>query len=341
MNRRERLEAAIAHKDVDRIPASVWMHFSAYDQDPRSLAEHQVAFNDKYDYDYIKLMPFGLYSVQDYGPRIKIEVDPQKTAVVEKPAFETIEGYKNIRPLEGRHGTHGQTVQIAEHVKRLVGDKTPFMQTVFSPLSTLKKMAPGSLLDDMKEYPEAIHSALEAITETTINFVTENIKTGVDGFFFATQMSTYDVLDDAMHQEFVQDYDLKVIDAYKDQTWLNTAHIHGSNIMFKTFSDNYPLPILNWHDRDTEPSFAEARKISDKTFMGGIAEFPAIQASGSLAHDGFLNDNSAEEIEKHIHQAIDMAEGKGIIIGPGCVASPDTAEDKLHAVRKACDSWHQ
>lgn len=339
MNRRERIEAALQHKSLDRIPASIWMHFSAYDQDPRALAEHQVAFNDKYDFDYIKLMPFGLYSVQDFGPRIKIEVDPLKTAIVEKPAFDTVEGYKQIRPLDGTYGTYGKTVQLAQHVKRLVKDKTPFIQTIFSPLSTLNKMAPKSLLDDMKKHPEAVHQALEAITETTINFVEENIKAGVDGFFFASQMSTYDILDDETHLNFAEKYDLEVIDAYLDKTWFNVAHIHGNNIMFDRYNEAYPIQVLNWHDRDTAPSLKEARQKSSKTFMGGIAEFPAIQPNGELAHDGFLNDNSQEDIEKHIHQALDMVDGKGMIIAPGCVASPDTAEEKLHAVRQACDNY--
>ena len=59
MNREERVRAVLNGQEPDRIPASVWMHFSQYDQDPRSLAEAMVEFNETYDYDFIKMMPFG------------------------------------------------------------------------------------------------------------------------------------------------------------------------------------------------------------------------------------------------------------------------------------------
>ena len=67
MNREERVRAAIEGREPDRIPASVWMHISDKDQDPRSLAEAMVEFNETYDYDFIKMMPFGAYTVSDWG----------------------------------------------------------------------------------------------------------------------------------------------------------------------------------------------------------------------------------------------------------------------------------
>ena len=72
MNKIERLEAAIAGKEVDRVPYSIWYHLSAVDQDPVSLAEETVALSKKYDYDFVKMMPFGLYGVQDLGAKINI-----------------------------------------------------------------------------------------------------------------------------------------------------------------------------------------------------------------------------------------------------------------------------
>ena len=39
MTKKERLEAALKGEEVDRIPISIWQHFSTVDQDPVSLAE--------------------------------------------------------------------------------------------------------------------------------------------------------------------------------------------------------------------------------------------------------------------------------------------------------------
>ena len=62
MNREERIRAALAGQPVDHVPVGAWMHLSEFDQDPISLAEAEAAFTEKYDFDYIKMMPFGLYS---------------------------------------------------------------------------------------------------------------------------------------------------------------------------------------------------------------------------------------------------------------------------------------
>ena len=56
MNREERVRAALAGKEVDRVPVAAWMHLSAFDQDPISLAEEEVDLTEKYDFDYIKMM---------------------------------------------------------------------------------------------------------------------------------------------------------------------------------------------------------------------------------------------------------------------------------------------
>ena len=82
MNREERVRAALAGKDVDRVPVAAWMHLSQFDQDPISLAEAEVELTEKYDFDYIKMMPFGLYSTQDFGNQITIYCDPHKEPIV-------------------------------------------------------------------------------------------------------------------------------------------------------------------------------------------------------------------------------------------------------------------
>ena len=52
----EQVRAALAGKEVDRVPVAAWMHLSAFDQDPISFAEAEVDLTEKYDFDYIKMM---------------------------------------------------------------------------------------------------------------------------------------------------------------------------------------------------------------------------------------------------------------------------------------------
>ncbi|MGL6201722.1 MAG: uroporphyrinogen decarboxylase family protein [Lachnospiraceae bacterium] len=335
MTREERIRAVLAGQQADRVPCSVWMHLSEEDQDPKTLAEALAANNEEYDYDFIKMMPFGCYSTQDWGAKIKIYCDKYKEPVVVVPGINELTDYGKIEPLPAIYGTWGKTLQIAQHLSRLVAKDTPFLQTIFSPLTTLKKLTNGRLIQDMVENPGEVHKALRAITETTINFVKANIEVGVSGFFFATQCATYDYMTDTLFAEFCRPYDLAVLNSYVDQTWFNVVHIHGSNIMYNAVVE-YPCNCINWHDRDTVPSMVDARKTISKTFLGGIQEVPTI-TNGVLSYDSILQKSTPEEIITHVKQAIDMVDGKGLIIGPGCVCDPKTSKENLHAVRKAVE----
>ncbi len=336
MNREQRIKAALRSEEVDRVPVSAWMHFSEVDQDPVSLAQRQVEFNEEYDFDFIKLMPFGTYSIQDWGAQLKIYCHKYHEPIVLSPGIKEVEDYTRLEVLPAYYGTWGKQVQLAQQVSKRIAKDTPFVQTIFSPISTLKKLAGDRLLTDIKENPAAVHQALKVITETTVNFVKENINAGVSGFFFATQNATYDLMNDEDFKEFGMKYDLELIKSYSDQTYFNIIHMHGNNIMFDTVLENYPVNCLNWHDRHTYPSLAEARSKTDKCFLGGIQEVPFF-VDGVLNYDSIMARSNAEEIMTHAMEAIESIDGKGFILGPGCVVDPKTAEENLKALRRSVE----
>lgn len=333
MNKIERIKAALAKEEVDRVPCNLWMHFSEADQDPRTLAETQVAFAKKYDFDFIKLMPFGLYGVQDYGTKIQIFNRPNRPPVVADHAIHSSADWDSIEPLPAHYGTLGKQVQLAQHVGRLAGGEIPFIQTVFSPLTNARKMAGDRILVDMKENPEAFKRALRAIAETTVNFVKANIDAGVHGFFFATQCATTDFLTEAEYREFGVPYDLQVIEAFRNETYFNVAHIHGTNTMFDLV-ERYPVPCLNWHDRWSGLTLGEARKLTDKCLLGGIREIPWHNDAGDKIRESILVSGSVSDVERHVAEAIEDAGRLGLIIGPGCVADQLSVETNIHAIRR-------
>jgi uroporphyrinogen decarboxylase len=146
MNREERVRAALASKDVDRVPVATWMHLSQFDQDPISLAEAEVELTEKYDFDYIKMMPFGLYSTQDFGNQLTIYCDPYEEPIVKRFAIQSPADYDALRAIPAIQGTYGKQIEFARELIRRRTPGTPCIQTIFSPFSTLKKMAGDRLL---------------------------------------------------------------------------------------------------------------------------------------------------------------------------------------------------
>lgn len=337
MDKFERIKAALKGEAVDRPPGSLWYHISDIDQDPRSLAEWHKADNEKYDFDFIKLMPFGLYTVQDWGARVKIWCQRGRPPVVEDFGIHKAEDWKKLEVLPPVYGAWGKTLQTAQYVEKLTAGKTPFVQTIFSPLTTARKLAGDRILLDMKENPAVFKQALEVITETTIGFVKANINAGVSGFFFATQCAVYGFMTEAEYGEFGVPYDIKVINSYKDSTFFNIVHLHGENCMFGLVKD-YPVNCLNWHDRSTPPSLAEARVKTGKCFLGGLKELPSVGGDGKTI-PSILNTGSVAEVESHVHEALREMGGRGIIIGPGCITDPFMPEQNIFAVRRALSTY--
>ncbi|WP_242866758.1 uroporphyrinogen decarboxylase family protein [Abyssisolibacter fermentans] len=329
MTKKERVMAALNGQEVDRVPVSLWLHYPHKDQDPRSLAETQIEFMEKYDLDFIKLMPFGLYSVQDYGCKVKIFGTPDQPPIVDDYGIKCVDDWKSLEVLPGTYGTLGKQVQLVKHVNKMLKERNedvPIVQTIFSPLTTALKLAGDRIFKDMKENPEIFHQALQTITYTNINFIKANLEQGVSGFFFATQCATYDMMTEEEYDEFGTKYDLQLFDAFKDETFFNVIHIHGDNTMFEKLA-NYPGNCISWHDRWSKPNMEEARKMTDKCFLGGLNEKDVLAQA------------SVDDIYVHVSEAVKMAGKKGFMLGPGCVANPNTPSINYYATRVAIEKF--
>jgi len=330
MTKKERIIEAINNEEVDSIPFSIWYHVPHVDQDPVELAEEQIRQAYLYDIDFIKMMPFGNYGAHDFGLSCTFYCTKTQPVFERKFAIEDPKEWTEIEPLPGCFGNHGKLIQFARQLKKQLkrkGLEIPYVQTIFSPLTTAKKLAGPRVFEDMRSHPEYLHHALKAITETTIDFIKYNIEEGVAGFFFATQCATTDFVTKEEYEEFGKKYDLQVIEAYKDVTYFNIAHIHGDNTMFEMVAD-YPVHCINWHDRWAKPTMAEARKISDKCFLGGINE-------------KWLATAKPEEIRDHIREVVLEAGPRGIMITPGCVARLDTPDVNFYAARTAVEGLYE
>ncbi|MFY9612544.1 MAG: uroporphyrinogen decarboxylase family protein [Tissierellaceae bacterium] len=328
MTKKERIIAAINKEEVDRIPFSIWYHVPHVDQDPVALAEETIRQAHLYDVDFIKMMPFGNYGAHDFGLSCTFYCTEDQPVLERKFAIDDVKEWAELEAVPGYFGSHGKQVQYAKELrKQLKGEEIPYVQTIFSPLTTAKKLAGDRVLEDLRTHPEYVHKALQAITETTIDFVKLNIKEGVAGFFFATQCATTDLLTVEEYEEFGKKYDLQVMEAFKDETYFNIIHAHGDNTMFELLAD-YPVQCINWHDRWAEPTMAEARKITDKCLLGGINE-------------KWLSSADPNEIKEHIRQVVLEAGPKGMMITPGCVATLDTPKINFVAARTAVEGLYE
>jgi len=306
MNHRQRIEAALAGRPTDRPAWGYWQHFPNRDRAPRRLAELMLAQQKELDLDFIKLMPYGLFSVVDWGVELKMFAGFQDPPVAERLLIREPRDWTGLRPLEGDGGEYAVALEAQRLTLSQVDGSIPVIQTVFSPLtSALKMSGEKTLLRHLRESPEVVHRGLAVIAGTTGHFASQAVARGADGVFFASQMSTTRLLTPAEHSAFVKPYDHQVLAGIKDRTWFNILHLHGPQPMIDQVLD-YPVQALSWHDRDSGPSLKEVRGMTDKCLVGGVG------------HMGTLLKGTPREVADQVEDAWQQVDGRGLIVAPGC-----------------------
>jgi len=209
----ERIEAAIAGESVDHPPVSLWRHFPEEDQDAATLARVTLAWQRRFAFDFVKLMPPGDYPVIAWGGASEYRGSPSGTRTVTRYPVEQPADWPTIRPLPVDLGPFRTVNETARLVARELGGAVPVLQTVFSPLTVAYKLSAGRVLHDLVEHPALVEEALAAITETMRALVHAALAAGADGLFFATQCATADLTDPATYARWGRPGDLAVLEA--------------------------------------------------------------------------------------------------------------------------------
>ena len=318
MNHWERLQAAIRGEAVDRPPISLWRHWPDIDQDPATLAKAMVDWQRTDDFDLVKYMPTGTYSIEDWGARTIYKPTRNGTRTVTQFGVTAIEQWSRLQPLDGVSGYMGWQNESLRIAAQALGASVPILQTVFSPLTTARKLAGDVVFEHMRSRPELLEEGLAIIARTSAAFAREAMRCGASGLFFASQCSTTDVMTEAEYLRFGKPFDLLVLDAVKDSAQFNLMHVHGENTMFDLMA-GYPVNMLNWHDRRTIPHLCDAAQRFPGLLVGGIDEL------------GTLRDGDSKAIAAEIDDAQQQTSGRRLMLAPGCVCPIDTPPSGVRA----------
>ncbi len=327
MGKAERIEAAIQRRPVDRPPVGFWRHFPHLDEDPVALAEALLALHARHDLDFIKVMPTGVYCVEDWGCRVAYlgSLDGSRACI--DHAVKAPSDWKRLRPPDPKAGALGRELTCLREVVKGRRDDAPILQTIFSPLTIVKKLADaGRFLTDLRQDPALIHEALEVVTETMTRYAAACFEMGADGIFFATQVGACDLLTPEEHRTFAEPYDRRILEEVAGRSFFSILHVHGLNIRFDVMA-TYPLPAINWHDRRTPPALREAQGLFPGAVVGGINEVET------------LRHGSEDAVRAEVKDGLQQTGGLGHILAPGCVLPLDVPETHLRAVRTAVEEW--
>lgn len=327
MDKRARLEACLSGARPDRTPVSLWRHFPVDDQSPDGLAAATLDFQRQYDFDLVKVTPSSSFCLRDWGVLDEWCGATEGTRDYTVRVVNSAEDWEKLEPLDPYTGALGdQLVALRLIVGELQheADPAPVIQTIFNPLSQAKNLVgKDALVWHLRRNPEAVHAALQVITESTSRFIGAARLTGISGIFYAVQHGSYALLSRTEYETFGRPYDMQVLEML-DGLWLNMLHLHGDEIMFEQFVD-YPVQIINWHDRDTYPSLGEARALYRGTLCGGLQRERSMVLGTPLS------------VTAEAHDAIQIAGSSRFILGTGCVLPIIAPRANIQAARWAVD----
>jgi uroporphyrinogen decarboxylase len=324
MTKRERLEAAIRGEPTDRLPVALWRHFPGDDQDPIELAASTVTFQQQYDFDFVKVTPASSYCVRDWGVEDSWLGNEEGTREYTHHPIHTAEQWHALRRLEPEEGTLGSQLRCLELIREQLGDEIPFIQTIFNPLSQAKNLVGRqNLVGHLRRDPEMVQVGLEVITDTTVRFIMAARERGIAGIFLAVQHASYDFLCESEYEEFGIPFDQRLLEAASG-LWLNVLHLHGNRVMFDLLAD-YPVQVVNWHDRETPPTLREGKTRVQGAVLGGLRQW-----------DTMLR-GTPEDVRREAKDASQQTDGLGFILGTGCVTPITAPWANLRAARDSVE----
>jgi len=324
MTPRERTLAALRGEAVDRPPAGFWGHDFLREWSAEGLAAAMVESVRTYSYDFLKVNPRATYYAEAWGCRYRASDDglsgPEPIAwVLSEPS--DLEG---LRAVDGVGGPFAEQLKAFRMIRGELGD-LPLVQTVFSPLSVVGRLANDrtSVRRWISETPDSLHAALAAVTETLSAYSRACLDAGADGIFFATtEWATHDVMTVEQYRTFGRQYDLRVLDAVAGAP-MNVLHVCRPNNMLADLLD-YPVAVVNWAQHAPgNLSLADVLAKTDKAVMGGVDERHALLRG------------SPDDVRAQVREALDQTGGRRFLLAPGCSIEPSTSPENIRAALEA------
>jgi len=327
MNKRERILAAANCRPVDRVPVAFWRHFPGDVQRAADLAEATIAFQERYDFDFVKVSPANSHPAGDWGAVTAFRGNADGTRDYLDRPIKQPSDWRKLKPLDVTQGVLGESLATLRLLRAHWGDSVPLVQTCFSPFLAARYLRGDTLwYADMREHPADFAAGIDVIAETMARFARAAIEAGAAGLFYAVQNATYRHVSEGEYRAGALPHDLRIVAAANDAgAWFTLLHLHGDDIMFQ-LAKEYPVQAVNWHDRTTRPSLREARAQFGGALIGGAAQHGAM-LSGAPA-----------DVALQVRDALAQTGGIGHIVGAGCVLPIPTPDSNIRAAINAARS---
>jgi uroporphyrinogen decarboxylase len=250
---------------------SFWKHHPISDQKGQLLAQEAIEFQNKFNFDFVKLTPAGNWLAVCYGAKDEVwENDSVGRRKITDFPLKTTKDFYTLQLFSFKEEI---LVEILNAMQISANQVTvPVYATIFCPISQLIQISGLELfLKTVKEDPEAINSALKVIVENTLKVIEKSFQMGVKGLYFVTQHMQEELVSFEIYNQFGKPSDETCLQKATEIFDEVIFHIHGDNC-YACITEH--LPRLSLHC-SYDSNKKENNLIFEKTGYPVIYGLPA------------------------------------------------------------------
>ncbi len=302
MNKIERVLAALAGAEVDRVPAGFWFHFPPGQKHGDASVKAHLDYYHASGVDFLKVMNEHPY---------------QANVAIESPA-----DWLRVRPAPLSSSFFQQQL---DEVKRLVDTlrgECLVITTVFGPFAEGNHASGGKVTEHMKANPQAVGQGLAAIAESLALFAAACIEAGAAGIYYSAQGGEEDRFGEDTFLHHLKPADLTVLNAVRGHGEFNLLHICGDRMRLPLYAD-YPSHAVNWAATKHNLSLKQGYSLFRRTVIGGMGD------------RGVIVDGSPEQIGQAVRHIIEDFGRRSLMIGADCTVPTDIDLSHIRAAVEA------
>lgn len=288
MDKVERVDRVLNGEEVDRPPLTLWYHFGVQHSGGEQFAKLTLEFFNYYDFDYLKVMNDYFYPPPEGLNAVKTKDDLKRIAHFDVEKCDWQEQFKALR-----------------YISRELKGKAYFLDTVFDPWQSLRRNMAGENIEAlMANEPDAMLAALDVIADNLIEYCKKSLAIGTAGIFMS-MYAAKELISRENFLRFVKPPAMKVFSAISELGKMNTAHIHGEDLLFEDVLD-FPVNIFNWWDRGPKgPSLQWVKERIAGCVMGGI-------------NQKIVARTTREFLSNHVREGIELGGSRRFLLANGC-----------------------
>ncbi len=289
MNKKERVGAALAGQEVDRVPAAFWFHFPKDRNHGEAAVKAHLDFHRHSGNDFMKVM-----NEHPYDPGIPIQ---------------GASDWRSIRPAPIGSPFFQNLLDELKRIVDAVGDDCFVITTIRNPLQvvdTTGKLSTSHLREDAA----SVCSGFAAIAESLTTFAHACLDAGADGIYYSAKGGEESRFTDEEFDAWIRPHDVALLESIAARGSMNVLHICGERIRLDRYA-SYPAHAVNWAASKSSLSLSEGRRLFGRPVIGGID------------NRGSIVSGTPEEIRRDVAGVIEQAGRRGTIVGADCTLPTD------------------